>query len=98
MDPVGAAAPVRHQPSPPGSPTPTPTTAVIERQVAVGQVPAPRTGLLPGHRGCHVGQAYTPEDTDALADYLRATATYDGPDEGEGKTAMMVSEFTVAAD
>ncbi len=34
---------------------------------------------------------YTPEDADATS-YLRATATYED-DEGEGKTAMMVSEF-----
>ena len=34
---------------------------------------------------------YTPEDADA-GSYLRATATYED-DEGEGKTAMMVSEF-----
>ena len=34
---------------------------------------------------------YTPEDADA-GSYLRATVTYED-DEGEGKTAMMVSEF-----
>ena len=34
---------------------------------------------------------YTPEDADA-GSYLRATATYED-DEGEGKKAMMVSEF-----
>ena len=64
---------------------------VSDDKVAVGQGQF-KERLLQRHRhDANVAETYKPKDADA-GSYLRATVTYEDP-EGEGKLAMMKSEF-----
>ena len=67
----------------------------LQRQVAVVQVPVPRTGLLQPHRQGHVGHLYARRTATLVPTCGRRSRTTDP--EGEGKTAKMESDYTVQA-